>query len=54
MQPQDASPLIQSQATGATEPLLIEQTIGAFFDTMVQRQPGNEALVSSHQGRLYT
>ena len=54
MQPQDASPLIQSQATGATEPLLIEQTIGAFFDTMVQRQPGNEALVSCHQGRRYT
>ena len=54
MQPQDASPLIQSQATGATEPLLIEQTIGAFFDTMVQRQPGNEALVSCHQERRYT
>ncbi len=54
MQPQNASPLIQSQATGATEPPLIEQTIGAFFNTMVQRQPGNEALVSCHQGRRYT
>ena len=54
MQPQDASPLTRSQTTGATEPPLIEQTIGAFFDSMVQSQPGNEALVSCHQGRRYT
>ena len=54
MQPQDASPLIQSQTTGATEPPLIEQTIGAFFDAMVQSQPDHEALVSCHQGRRYT
>ncbi len=54
MQPHDASPLITSQAIGATEPPLIEQTIGVFFDTMVQRQPGHEALVSCHQGRRYT
>ena len=50
MQPQDASPLIQSQATGATEPLLIEQTIGAFFDTMVQRQPGIKTTFRRHPG----
>ena len=51
MQPQDASPLIQSQTTGATEPPLIEQTIGAFFDAMVQSQPDHEALVSCHQAK---
>lgn len=54
MQPLDAFPLTQSQATGATEPPLIEQTIGAFFDGMVQRQPQHEALVSCHQGRRYS
>ena len=43
-----------SQAQGGTEPPLIELTIGAFFDTMVRRQPDHEALVSCHQGRRYT
>ncbi len=48
------SPDSLSQARGASEPPLIEQTIGAFFDSMVQRQPDHEALVSCHQGRRYT
>ncbi|WP_137895299.1 AMP-binding protein [Ramlibacter sp. 2FC] len=43
-----------SLARGATEPPLIEQTIGEFFDAMVARQPGHEALVSRHQGRRYS
>ncbi|GAA4423613.1 AMP-binding protein [Acidovorax lacteus] len=43
-----------SWARGATDTPLIEQTIGAFFDAMVERQPEHEALVSVHQGRRYT
>jgi len=43
-----------SLARGATEPPLIEQTLGAFFDAMVARQPEAEALVSRHQGRRYS
>jgi fatty-acyl-CoA synthase len=39
---------------GATEPPLIEQTIGAFFDDMTARQPEREALVSRHQQRRLT
>ena len=49
-----AAPLVRSQAQGATDVPLIEQTIGAFFDAMVARQPEHEALVSVHQGRRYT
>jgi fatty-acyl-CoA synthase len=41
--------LTQSLSTGLTEPPLIEQTIGAFFDAMVQRQPDHLALISAHQ-----
>jgi fatty-acyl-CoA synthase len=44
-------PLQSSQAQGATDVPLIEQTIGACFDAMVARQPEHEALVSVHQGR---
>ena len=40
-----------SYAQGATEVPLIEQTIGAFFDDMVARQPAHEALVSRHEGQ---
>nr|WP_315227233.1 AMP-binding protein [uncultured Albidiferax sp.] len=40
-----------SYAQGATEVPLIEQTIGAFFDDMVARQPEREALVSCHEAR---
>ena len=54
MTAQNLSPDTLSQARGASEPPLIEQTIGAFFDAMVQRQPNSEALVSCHQGRRYT
>ena len=49
-----AEPLTLSLARGATDVPLIEQTIGAFFDAMVARQPEREALVSVHQGRRYT
>jgi len=48
------APLALSQAQGATDVPLIEQTIGAFFDAMAARQPDHEALVSVHQGRRYT
>lgn len=43
-----------SQAQGATDVPLIEQTIGAFFDAMVRQQPDREALVSVHQRQRYT
>ncbi|MFN3376111.1 MAG: AMP-binding protein [Burkholderiaceae bacterium] len=49
-----ASASAPSWARGATDTPLIEQTIGAFFDAMVERQPEREALVSVHQGRRYT
>ncbi|MDP2419525.1 MAG: AMP-binding protein, partial [Hydrogenophaga sp.] len=48
------APLALSQAQGATDVPLIEQTIGAFFDAMVARQPEHEALVSVHQSQRYT
>jgi fatty-acyl-CoA synthase len=44
----------QSQRSGATQPPLIEQTIGDFFHAMVQRQPHHPALVSVHQGLRYS
>jgi fatty-acyl-CoA synthase len=47
-------PLQTSQARGATDVPLIEQTIGASFDAMVARQPDHEALVSVHQGQRLT
>lgn len=43
-----------SLACGATEVSLIAQTLGDFFDAMVERQPGHEALVSAHQKLRYT
>jgi len=42
--------MTDSYARGATEPALIEDTIGDFFDAMVDRQPGALALVSRHEG----
>jgi fatty-acyl-CoA synthase len=39
-----------SYARGATEPALIEQTIGDFFDDMVAHQPDALAFVSRHEG----
>ena len=48
------APLALSQAQGATNVPLIEQTIGSFFDAMVARQPDHEALVSVHQRQRYT
>ena len=43
-----------SYAKGATDVPLIEQTLGAFFDDMVDRQPEREALVSRHEGQRFT
>ena len=43
-----------SHARGTTDTPLIEQTIGAFFDAMVERFPEREALVVVHQGRRYS
>lgn len=47
-----ASPL--SQASGASHPPLIEQTLGDFFDAMAAKQPDHPALVSAHQGLRYS
>jgi fatty-acyl-CoA synthase len=49
-----AAPLSRSMSFGATDVPLIEQTIGACFNDMVERQPDHEALVSVHQGRRLT
>jgi fatty-acyl-CoA synthase len=43
-----------SSASGATDVPLIEQTIGDFFDRMVARQPGHQALVSRHERKALT
>ncbi|GKS75071.1 AMP-binding protein [Acidovorax sp. SUPP950] len=48
------APLTSAFARGSTAVPLIEQTIGAFFSDMAQRQPDREALVSVHQGLRYT
>jgi fatty-acyl-CoA synthase len=47
-------PLQQSLAAGATDVPIIEQTIGDYFDAVVERQPDREALVSAHEGRRLT
>ncbi|MDR2012869.1 MAG: AMP-binding protein, partial [Rhodanobacter sp.] len=46
--------LTQSYSRGPTDTPLIEQTIGDFFDAMVERQPEREALVSRHEDRRLT
>jgi len=43
-----------SEASGATQPPLIEQTLGDFFDAMAAKQPDHPALVSAHQGLRYS
>ncbi|WP_194722831.1 AMP-binding protein [Noviherbaspirillum malthae] len=48
------TPLETSADRGSTDAPLIEQTIGDFFDAMVERVPDNEALVSRHQQLRYT
>jgi fatty-acyl-CoA synthase len=50
----DMTPLETSADRGSTDAPLIEQTIGDFFDAMVERVPDNEALVSRHQQLRYT
>src|SRR5690606_8305262 len=42
--------MTDSYARGATEPALIEDTTGDFFDAMVDRQPDALARVSRHEG----
>ncbi|HEY3049048.1 MAG TPA: AMP-binding protein [Polaromonas sp.] len=49
-----SAPTALSLARGATDVPLIEQTLGDFFDAMVERQPDHEALVSAHQGLRYS
>jgi fatty-acyl-CoA synthase len=49
-----SAPSALSLARGATDVPLIEQTLGDFFDAMVERQPDHEALVSAHQGLRYS
>ncbi|WP_208510929.1 AMP-binding protein [Variovorax paradoxus] len=46
--------LTESYGKGATDVPLIEQTIGDFFDAMVERQPDREALVSRHEGLRFS
>ena len=46
--------LTESHVRGRTDQPLIEQTLGAFFNDMVERFPEREALVVVHQGRRYT
>lgn len=46
--------LTQSYGKGATDVPLIEQTIGDFFDAMVEKQPDREALISRHEGKRFT
>ena len=46
--------LTTSYDQGAQDGVLIEQTIGNFFDDMVARVPDREALVSCHQNLRYT
>ncbi len=46
--------LTQSLSKGATDAPLIEETIGDFFDAIVEQHPQHEALVSRHEGRRYT
>ena len=44
----------RSVAVGATDVPIIEQTIGDYFDAIVERQPDHEALVSAHERRRLT
>ena len=48
------APPAASQARGATDTPLIEQTIGDFFAAMARSQGSREALVSRHQGLRYS
>jgi fatty-acyl-CoA synthase len=46
--------LTSSYQQGSSDSPLIEQTIGHFFDAMVQRYPERDALISRHQNLRYT
>ncbi|MCL2656432.1 MAG: AMP-binding protein [Betaproteobacteria bacterium] len=50
----NSTALTESYSRGATEVPLIEQTIGDFFDAMVERQPDRDALISRHEGKRFT
>ncbi len=47
-------PTNTSHAIGRTDPALIEDTIGQYFEAMVRRFPQRELLVSRHQGQRFT
>ena len=47
-------PTNTSHAIGRTDPALIEDTIGHYFEAMVRRFPQRELLVSRHQGQRFT
>lgn len=49
-----ANPAGLSYDQGADHPPLIEQTLGVFFQAMVERFADRDALISLHQGRRYT
>jgi len=46
--------LTESYGKGAADVPLIEQTIGDFFDEMVEKQPDREALISRHEDKRFT
>ena len=46
--------MARSEARGATDVPLLEQTIGANFEATVARFPDREALVACHQGKRFT
>jgi fatty-acyl-CoA synthase len=46
--------LTESYGKGATDVPLIDQTIGDFFDDMVEKHPDREALISRHEGKRFT
>ena len=53
-QPTPTGRFVLSQASGATDKPLIEQTLGDFFRDMAARQPDRDALISAHQSLRYT
>lgn len=50
----NSTKLISSLSSGATDTPLIEETIGVYFDAVVNKYPEREALVSVHQQLRYS